>query len=161
MWCAIHRLKTSGIFFLFFPLLLPMSCVHPVIGLLWCLCFTSVLPAERVKGSIIAGLGPECLKWMSHETDGTPSYLSWILGQWGLLESQWCVFGDSRLVVPAPDEPSCDQPGREKGNSCGAPLWWVLWKDRPLIKLEHGWTSVDAASAFPCFYMYRISTLLL
>lgn len=132
------------------------SCHRSALMSLLYLCFPS-----WVKGSVIAGLGPECLKWVSHKTDGTPSYLRHIPGQQGLLESQWWGFGDSSLVVPAQDEPSCDQPGREKENSCGAPLWWILWKDRPLIKLEHGWTSVDAASAFLSFDMHRVSTLLL
>lgn len=110
-----------------------------------------------MKGMVIAGLSPGCLKWMSHKM-GTLSYLT--PGQWGLLESHWYGFGDSRLVVSALDEASCDQPGGEKGNSCGTPLQWILWKDRPLIKLERGWTSVDAASTFLSFHVYRRKILM-
>ncbi|KAF4801104.1 Structural maintenance of chromosomes protein 6 [Turdus rufiventris] len=48
---------------------------------------------------------------MSHKTGGIPSHLTWISDQHGLLESQWCGFGDSRFTVSVLDEPSCDQPG--------------------------------------------------
>lgn len=80
-----------------------------------------------------------------------------------LLENQWSGFGGSRLVVSNGwGRPWPARQGKGK-KTCRTALHWKLWKEMPLLELEHGCTlpPVDAVSVFLYFDVNRVNTFLL